>query len=87
MPSELKGINHGTKEINLSKHSSDNPSEYRPIEIHLKENGAIGDKPSLCIVLENPFENIGIVYGQFSVKTFNEGLAEIGYEIKKIDET
>ena len=63
------------------------PMELRPIEIHLKEDGDLDDKPSLCIVMTDmqPFSQT-FFYGQISLKMFNEGLKDIGYKIVKDEE-
>ncbi len=82
-PKAFIGINHGKNKINI-KHK--NAIELLPIEIHLKENGSLDDKPSLCIVMSSTVEGLPVIIGQLSLKMWNEGLKDIGYEIKKIEE-
>jgi hypothetical protein len=81
----IKGFNHGTGPIDLKLDEETRyPAfEFRPIEIHLKEDGALGNKPSMCMLMCN----LGgvYVYGQLSVEMWNKGLAEIGYKIEKIN--
>lgn len=76
----FRGINHGKDDIDLT-HLDYPPVEFKPIEIHLKENGSITDEPSIAIVMQRP-EGFAVV-GQLSIKMWNEGLADIGYEIVK----
>lgn len=72
------GINHGTGPIKLSGPVL----ELRPTEIHLKEDGAVGDTPSVAIVMSNLSKRF--VMGQLSLKMWNEGLKDIGYKIVKL---
>ena len=72
------GINHGTGPIKLMGPVT----EMLPTEIHLKEDGAIGDTPSVAIVMDD-FSN-PVVFGQLSLKMWNEGLKDIGYKIVKL---
>lgn len=75
------GVNHGQDKIVII---SDKPvSEFRPIEIHLKEDGALDDTPSFNFLLVNEYYPINIT-AQITLKMFNEGLADIGYEIVKV---
>lgn len=82
---EFKGFNHGTGSValGLANATGLNTDQKRPVQIHLKEDGAIGDKPSFCLVLTNGRE---VTIGQISLEMFNEGLADIGYKLVK-DET
>lgn len=61
----------------------DNAIQMRPTEIHLKENGAKNNKPSLCIVMEIPGQ-VPKVYGQISIAMLNEALNELGYCVTPI---
>lgn len=71
------GINHGTGPIKLVGPVV----ELRPTEIHLKEDGDVEDNPSVAIVLgDKDF----LVFGQLSLKMWNEGLKDIGYKIVKL---
>lgn len=69
---DFKVIDHGTKQVDLRMYK--NALQLVPTELHYK--------PSLVIVLTHPYAPV--VYGQISLEMFNEGLEEIGYEIKKI---
>ncbi len=82
-PKAFIGINHGKGNIDI-KH--DLVAQLLPIEIHLKENGTLDDKPSFAIVLSSMVKSLPVVVGQLSLKMWNEGLKDIGYEIKKIEE-
>ena len=74
------GINHGKNQINLSH--MNNTDEFLPIEIHMKEDGTIDDKPSVAIVMKDGGGQH--VYGQLSLKMWNEGLKDIGYKIVRL---
>jgi hypothetical protein len=53
-------------------------------ELHFKADGAIGDKPSFCLVFDkwDPQTNKGIrVYAQISLERLNHALAELGYTL------
>lgn len=54
----------------------------RPTEIHLKENGALDNTPSLAIVMDT--QTLRVV-GEVSLNMLNEGLKSIGYELKKTE--
>lgn len=55
MPNEfMTGKNHGTQSIDLS-HITHMMGELRPVELHRKEDGAIDDRPSYCLVLQDQF--------------------------------
>jgi hypothetical protein len=78
----FKGYNHGVGPIPILTGAH----ELRPIQIHLKQDGAIDDDgkdvPSLAILM---IGNDGktVAFGQISVKMMNEGLADIGYKLVK----
>lgn len=76
------GISHGKGTIKINHEFV---TQLRPIEIHMKEDGTLDDKPSFCIVMSSMMEGLSVVAGQISLKMLNEGLKDIGYEIKKID--
>lgn len=82
MDEPFRGINHGTEKIDLT-HLGRPVRELRPTEVHLKENGALGEKPSLCFVLD---DGLIPVVGQISVSMLNKGLADIGYKLVKAEE-
>lgn len=72
----FRGINFGKESIEIGPVNN----EMKPTLICLKEDGAIGDKPSLAIL----FESYGKKFiGQVSVDMFNEGLDDIGYKLVK----
>jgi hypothetical protein len=79
----FKGINHGTGKLDLTHLR--NALEVRPVEIHLKEDGSKENKPSFCLVMMHPDLPVWIV-GQLSLAMFNDGLRDIGYEMRKITE-
>jgi hypothetical protein len=59
----------------------------RPVRIFLKEDGAIDDKPSFAILMTHDTTMIRHqILGQVSLKMWNEGLADVGYEIIKISD-
>ncbi len=64
----FKLFNAGTDKMNLPLGSF----ELRPTELHYKEDGAIGNKPSFCILMEHP--DRPPVYGQVSMEMFNKAL-------------
>jgi hypothetical protein len=73
--------NWGTNQIALTNIRG----EYKPVEIHLKEDGTKDNTPSFAIVMEKP-KPLGItdrIFGQVSLKMLNEALNELGYEIIK----
>ena len=74
------GINHGKGQIDLNH--LDNTDEFLPIEIHMREDGTTDNKPSVAIVLKDGGGRH--VYGQLSLKMWNEGLKDIGYKIVKL---
>lgn len=93
----VTGHNWGTGRIQLDKGNF--LLEFRPVEVHLKEDGSLDNEPSLCIVMVRPpdvgafnipekidAENASnlFVYGQLSLEMWNKALGEIGYEIKKL---
>ena len=94
------GLNHKKNaiDLNFDPHDATRRSvwgtEARPIEIRLKEDGTIDNKPTICIVLCQEPESASIIstikkpliYGQISIEMFNEGLKDIGYRIVPIEE-
>lgn len=81
----LKTKNWGTRPIMLVQLSGRRRVyELRPVELHLKENGAIQDKPSFLIGLEVP-GNVEFYYGQVSLEMLAEGFRELGYSLTKIE--
>ena len=77
---DFNGFNHHKGKVDLTHLGP--AVEARPTEVHLKEDGAIDDGPSLTFV-SLPSTGIPIV-SQITVKMLKEGLADIGYKIEKI---
>lgn len=87
MSKPFKGVNWGKKQIKLY-----DAFEMLPVEIHLKEDGAIGDRPSFCIVMSsrhpdgiNPDVTLPCVFGQISLDMLNDGLKDIGYKVVPVN--
>lgn len=78
------GVNHGKGQIDLSAYSKrSHPWRGRPISVHLKEDGAVDDKPSLCLIIELNSEPVSYIMGEISLAMLNSGLNDIGYGIVK----
>lgn len=77
----MVGINHGTNDMDFTKYGK-NFAQMLPRELHFKENGTRDDKPSFAILMNHPMIP-GVVVGQLSLKTWNEALGDVGYEIVK----
>lgn len=75
----FNGYNHGKGQIDLRHHGA--MRRMLPVEIHLKEDGSIKDEPTFCIIMTAPLETT--VLGEISLEMLNEGLDDIGYEIRK----
>jgi hypothetical protein len=77
------GKNWGTEPIEL--HVDSIAQEYRPIELHHKDNGTLDGKPSFAIVMVQPHALLGKVYGigQISVEMLTKALDECGYTLTK----
>lgn len=81
LPDKIKAFNweHSLVQINAEDRKI---VVLRPIEIHLKTDGAKDNTPSFTIVMDNGKTK---AIGEFSLKMMNEGLKSIGYELKKIE--
>jgi DNA primase len=79
------GHNHGRDKILLELDPATTLAA-RPIEVHIKQNGALDEGPSLAIVMKIPGDKGFHVYGEISIDMFNKGLADIGYQITPITE-
>lgn len=79
----FKGIGHGINHIVINGEPGKVMHFYKPIEIHLKENGSLKNEPSFAIVMDS--EVHGMALGEISLEMFNDGLRDIGYKIIKID--
>jgi len=84
MHKDFKAINHGTGQIDLSHLAAFNPIQMRPVELHLKEDGTVDDKPSFGIVMTDRTGRV--VFGEISLKMLREGFQELGYDICKLGE-
>lgn len=84
----LTGINVGTDPIDLTKYleiEAGMPRELRPVELYLKEEGAIKGTPSVLIVLVEPYgRNVRPIIGQLSLEMWNKALNQVGYKIEKL---
>jgi hypothetical protein len=80
------GINHGKRPIILDLPNDTYVQQLKPVEIHLKEDGSITNGPSFCIVLKasGMLDTKMACVGQITLEMLNEGLKDIGYEIKKV---
>ena len=76
----FRGKNHGKGRIDLTGHGKE-LIIGRPVEIHLKEDGALDGGPSMVIVVETGY--VFDVCGEVTLEMLNQGLADIGYEIRK----
>lgn len=75
----IKTYNHGTGPVDL-RHLNQASIQCTPIEMHLKTDGSLTDKPSFTIVMILPLINQP-VHGQYTLETFQKCLDELGYEI------
>lgn len=51
-----------------------------PTEIHLKQNGAVDDTPSVAIIFDAPIENPAFrIVGEVSLKMLMQAFDELGY--------
>lgn len=66
------------EQINLTHLGAGKMLNLLPIEAHVKEDGAIGDKPSFCFVFEETFSNMYAV-AQISEKMFKPIIEALGY--------
>jgi len=78
----FKTFNHGTDPIRLVSEPGKKIAEGMPTELHLKEDGALNNTPSLAIIIRD-IEGNRIV-GQISLQMLNDGLNELGYQIVKL---
>lgn len=78
---DIKTYNAGTGQIKI-----DEPAIImRPVELHLKVDGAKDNTPSLAFVFALGTVRVTpSVVGEISVKMLNEALGELGYKIEKI---
>lgn len=81
------GINCGKGKIDVTKFSEAYIGQLKPIELYMKEDGAVNNKPSFCFILERRGllggEKAYYFAAQISLEMLNEGLSSVGYMIKK----
>jgi hypothetical protein len=81
----FQGFNWGKEAIELEDNGK-HLFEGKPTQIHFKENGAIGERPIIAIIIEfapiTPFYAVG----QISIDMFNDGAKDFGYKLVKIEE-
>lgn len=81
LPDKITAFNWGTRIMKVDVVDK-RVMLMRPTEIHLKENGALDNTPSLAIVMDT--QTLRVV-GEVSLNMLNEGLKSIGYELKKTE--
>jgi hypothetical protein len=79
----IKTFNWGTNPIQLEFPDAIG-FEFKPIQVHLKEDGSLDNKPSFCVVLHHPIVD-KYVYGQISLKMADDVLRQFGMKIVNID--
>jgi hypothetical protein len=80
---DFVGIDHGNAKMDLSSLSEKKVvAEMRPVQLHHKRDGALGDKPSFAIVFVYPAMDM-VVYGQVSLAMMTKALDECGYKLTK----
>jgi len=77
----LQTFNHGKGLIKINRNPGAGVTEGRPIELHLKEDGAADESPSFAIIIED--SNGNKVLGQISLKMLSEALDKLGYTLTK----
>ena len=77
----FRGFNHGKGNISITT-VFNNVNEARPIEIHLKEDGALDNRPSFAIIMVDLQNNA--ILGQITLDMFNKGCKDIGYQLIKL---
>lgn len=85
MAKDFEVFNWGKGQIDLSSKKYKTLVEFRPTELHMKENGSITNEPAFLFILEAITEAKFVVIGQISLEMLNGGLNELGYEIKKLE--
>lgn len=73
----LRAIDHGSGDHRTNYSFK----EYRPFELHLLPDAAVGDKPVLAVGMVDYFGQK--VIGQISIEMFNSALVQLGYQIIK----
>lgn len=76
----MKVTNHGKEQYKVEDFNDG--IQFKPIELHYKEDGSIDNKPSFLMVMER--HDRPKAFGQFTLKTLSDCLEELGYEIKKL---
>ena len=80
MEKDFKAIDHGKGPIDMTGYPS--AVEFKPIELHHKEDGAKDNSPSFAILLENPAFEVQIL-GQISLETLAASMSALGYTLTK----
>lgn len=85
MPKEFITVNHGKNPIDLSYLRDKLSLEFIPVELHHKEDGAIGNTPSFCFVMTRATSDSKVIhiYAQISLDMLNKAMNELGYDIVK----
>jgi hypothetical protein len=78
----IKTFNWGKEPIQL-EFPDEIGYEFRPVQVHLKEDGSLKNQPSFCIVLHHPTVD-RYVYGQISLEMANDVLGRLGMKIVKL---
>ncbi len=81
MKKDFTAFNWGEHKVDFSKYK--HIAEMKPVELHMRQDGSLLDDPSFAILMKHPVSPL-VVYGEISLQMFNDGLADIGYEMKKI---
>lgn len=82
MKDKLITKNWGTDKIDLRAKELVAPvAKVRLDEIHLKEDGAKDDSPSLCLVMVEPHKRF--VVSEISERMLKEALEELGYRLER----
>lgn len=75
----IEAINWGKNKIELLTARFRTPTPLSSIALHHKEDGAIGDLPSLLFECRDQDQNM--YYHEFSLETLNTALNKFGYKI------
>ena len=83
---DFVGIDHGDNNVDLLEVSKGKmPIEMRPVQLHHKNNGAKGDKPSFTIVMAPAGGTL--VYGQVSLAMMEKAFDQVGYTLVRKEKT
>jgi len=79
-PGDLKSVYAGKGKYDVRHLKHCNNTVMKPIEIHLKEDAAIGEKPGFLLV-HKYFNQVAM--GEVSLEMLNRAMNELGYDIVK----